>query len=145
MLGICLGAQLMAAALGAPVYESPHKEIGWFAIDKYARNRLTENLEKSITVFHWHGDTFDLPEKCTRLFSSMATPNQAFLYNNNGLAMQFHLEMTPALLKGMVENCADDLTPGMFCQTSEEILKQTSFFDANKKALFVLLDNFANI
>ncbi|MBC9230850.1 glutamine amidotransferase [bacterium SPL81] len=94
-IGICLGAQLIAHALGAKVYAGHQKEIGWSELEIKSldsdRNVLT-SLE-NIKVLHWHGDTFDLPNNATLLASSTIYPNQAFSLGNNILALQFHLEM----------------------------------------------------
>lgn len=95
-LGICLGAQLIARALGASVYPSPRKEIGW------AQIQLTEGGRRSAVrhlddtpVLHWHGDTFDLPTNCDLLASTEVCRNQAFQKGTNLLALQFHPEATP--------------------------------------------------
>lgn len=91
-LGICLGAQLIAHALGAKVYAGHSKEIGWSALQLA---NVTENILAplaEVPVLHWHGDTFDLPENSTLLASSTVYPNQAFSYGKNILALQFHIE-----------------------------------------------------
>lgn len=99
LLGICLGAQLMARAMGGRVYPGSAREIGW------AQIRLSDEGENSCLkalrdcdhqVLHWHGDTFDLPAGCTRLASTDITPNQAFAKGNKVLGLQFHLEMEPS-------------------------------------------------
>jgi GMP synthase (glutamine-hydrolysing) len=93
IFGICLGAQLMARALGARVYPAPAKELGWAPIV------LTEAGQHSVLqplgsgpVLHWHGDTFDLPQGATRLASTAICENQAFSVGKNALALQFHIE-----------------------------------------------------
>lgn len=93
-IGICLGAQLIAHALGAKVYAGHQKEIGWSQLEiKAVENNPLAALE-NVEVLHWHGDTFDLPSNATLLASSAIYPNQAFSIGNNILALQFHLEIT---------------------------------------------------
>jgi len=93
-IGICLGAQLIAHALGAKVYAGHQKEIGWSQLEiKAVENNPLAALEH-VEVLHWHGDTFDLPSNATLLASSAIYPNQAFSVGNNILALQFHLEIT---------------------------------------------------
>lgn len=92
-IGICLGAQLIAHALGAKVYAGHQKEIGWGLLEiKAAEPNILLPL-KDTHVLHWHGDTFDLPENAILLASSAIYPNQAFSIGNNILALQFHLEI----------------------------------------------------
>ena len=92
-LGICLGAQLIAHALGAKVYAGHVKEIGWSTLDiRYASQNLLAPLANT-AVLHWHGDTFDLPEQATLLASSKVYSNQAFQIGSNILALQFHIEV----------------------------------------------------
>lgn len=94
-IGICLGAQLIAHALGAKVYAGHQKEIGWSELEIKSLNSDSNVLTslESIKVLHWHGDTFELPNNATLLASSTIYPNQAFSVGNNILALQFHLEM----------------------------------------------------
>jgi GMP synthase (glutamine-hydrolysing) len=101
-LGICLGSQLMARALGSRVYAGPVKEIGWGKVEltsKGASSCLNPLQEADATVLHWHGDSFDLPEGAQRLASSTHYENQAFAYGPNALALQFHLEADPRQLE----------------------------------------------
>lgn len=108
VLGICLGAQLIAKALGARVYRNPVKEIGWFPVawtDEAHRDRLFSGLTQSETVFHWHGETFDLPPGAIWLAESEACRNQAFRFGTNVYGLQFHLEVTPDMI---AEWCAAD-------------------------------------
>ncbi len=112
VLGICLGAQLLARALGAPVYPSPAKEIGWFDIHPTAEaagDPLFSVLEPTETVFHWHGETFDLPPGASRLAYSAACPNQAFRAGRTVYGLQFHLEITPEMIADWC--CQDENGP----------------------------------
>lgn len=95
VLGLCLGAQLMARALGARVYPAGVKEIGWgpVSLTEAGRRSSLAALE-GCAVLHWHGDTFDLPSGASHLASTARTPNQAFAWERHGLALQFHIETT---------------------------------------------------
>ena len=101
-LGICLGSQLMAKALGSRVFKGPVKEIGWGTIDltEEGRSSCLKALQgDDAVVLHWHGDTFDLPQGAIRLASNANYENQAFAYGRNALALQFHLEADPRQLE----------------------------------------------
>ena len=106
VLGICLGAQMIAYAAGADVYKGGSTELGWYraaitdeGMKDPAFSALALPDEKSVEVFQWHADTFDLPAQAVRLASSEAFPNQAFRYGNNVYALQFHIEVTPAIVR----------------------------------------------
>ena len=95
VLGICLGAQIMARALGAHVYAAGWKELGWSPIMLSEAGQLSCLAALgAINVLHWHGDTFDLPDGASRLAATPRTPNQAFSFQRHGLALQFHIETT---------------------------------------------------
>jgi GMP synthase-like glutamine amidotransferase len=113
VLGICLGAQLIAKACGAAVRRNPQNEIGWFDIhltDAAAADPLFRRCNRAETVFHWHGETFDLPPGATLLATSDRCRNQAFRLGRATYGLQFHLEATPEMIADWCtqdENCAD--------------------------------------
>lgn len=99
VLGLCLGSQIMARALGARVYPGNGKEIGWAPLQVPAEAHdscLAPLAAGEVSVLHWHGDTFDLPDGATLLASTAAYAHQAFQWRTAGLALQFHPEVTRA-------------------------------------------------
>jgi len=123
LLGICLGAQLLASALGARVYPGPHKEIGWFDIESTSDRCDLFRFPRKATVFHWHGETFDLPPGATRLARSAGCENQAFQVGSRAIGLQFHLETTPASAASLIGHCRNELVDGRFIQSEEELRK----------------------
>jgi GMP synthase (glutamine-hydrolysing) len=112
VLGICLGAQLIASALGAKVYPGPQKEIGWYPVEVVAPNdEWTAGLPPQFMGFHWHGDTFDLPPGAVRLFGSKLYENQGFRLGANVLAIQFHFEVNAQMVNEWLEDegCSAEL------------------------------------
>jgi GMP synthase-like glutamine amidotransferase len=123
VLGICLGAQLIASAMGAKIYRNHVKEIGWFPIYGTSPNDTPLfSFPPSMTVFHWHGETFDLPKGATLLAKSDGCENQAFQIGKSVIGLQFHLETTPEAARELVTHCRDELVPAKYIQTEEEIL-----------------------
>lgn len=146
VLGICLGSQLVSAALGAKVYPNKEPEIGWFNIEltSFAQaDGLFYDMEKKFPVFHWHGDTFDIPENAVHLASSEACINQAYIYNKKVLALQFHLEPTMNSLLQMIAHGGTELKSGKYVQTREELLNENQLIENNKTILFKLLNRLA--
>lgn len=121
VLGICLGAQLMASTLGARVYPGPHKEIGWFDIESTSNHSALFQFPQAVTVFHWHGETFDLPAGATRLARSAVCENQAFQMGDRAIGLQFHLEMTPESVAAIIANCRHELIDGPYIQSEEQM------------------------
>ncbi|MBI3997112.1 MAG: gamma-glutamyl-gamma-aminobutyrate hydrolase family protein [Candidatus Omnitrophica bacterium] len=102
ILGVCLGAQLLAAALGAKVTKNPQKEIGWYSLMREPGaegDALWEPFGQTETVFQWHGDAFALPKGAVRLASSPLCAQQAFRYGTNAYGLQFHVEVTDAMIR----------------------------------------------
>lgn len=146
IIGICLGSQLLAEISGAKVYANKHKEIGWFPIHltkDAMHNKLFTGINSPFHVFHWHGDTFGLPGNSIHLAQSEACKNQAFLYKENILGIQFHLEMTKESLKEMLRHGKSELTEEKFIQSEEEIRSQEKYIENNKLILFIILDRLA--
>jgi GMP synthase-like glutamine amidotransferase len=119
--GICLGAQLMASSLGAAVYPASHKEIGWFDVYAVEHNWPSLVFPKQMQVFHWHGETFDLPAGAIHLAYSEACVNQAFQIGPRAIGLQFHLETTPESVDALVSNCRHELVPGKYVQSEQEL------------------------
>lgn len=122
VLGVCLGAQLIASALGARVYAGQEREIGWFDIEPVASGGGHFAFPSRVTVFHWHGETFDLPPGAAHLARSEACAHQAFQIGHNVIGLQFHLETTPESARSMVHHGRDELIARRHVQTEEVIL-----------------------
>lgn len=144
ILGICLGSQFLAEILGGKVYAAPHKEIGWFEIklSDEALNGLFKGSPETIQVFHWHGDTYTLPDKAVRLASSEATVNQGFVYEDYVLGLQFHFEVDDKAINGMNSAFDHELVKSKYVQTDVEIKSQIGLVSLNNDMMFKLLDNF---
>ncbi|SHK28449.1 type 1 glutamine amidotransferase [Rhodothermus profundi] len=130
VVGVCLGAQLLAEVLGGRVYPGPQPEIGWFPVrltPQGRRHRLMREVPDELIVFHWHGDTFELPPGAVHLMESAACAHQAFVWNDQALGLQFHLEMTPASVRALVQAGQAELeaarSRSAFVQTPEELLQ----------------------
>lgn len=115
ILGVCLGAQILASVLGAPVTRAPRQEIGWFPLtltSSAAQDPLWSGVASPCPMFHWHGDRFDLPPDATDMASSALTPCQGFRYSDNVYGFQFHLEVTEPMIQdwaaSSLEELADD-------------------------------------
>lgn len=143
VLGVCLGAQLIASAMGARVRAARRKEIGWFPVEAVRpgdeaggsvaapsvgrppaglRDAGIFRFPASIEVFHWHGETFDLPDGAVRLARSDACENQAFQLGRSVIGLQFHLETTPGSAREMIANCRHELQPAPNVQDEATIL-----------------------
>ena len=144
VLGVCLGAQMIAKALGAEVRKHSCTEIGWFPIlfeDVFLGTPLGQKLDRQMDVLHWHGDTFATPPGAMRIAGSEACANQGFLYEGRVLGLQFHLEMGVEEVDVMTEHFKDELLPEKFVQGGEEIKARTTESAAPaQRALFSILD-----
>jgi GMP synthase-like glutamine amidotransferase len=145
VLGICLGAQLVADVLGSKVYRNAVAEIGWFAValtKEGANSELLSGLDFSGPVLHWHGDTFNIPDGAVHLMKSEACNSQAFMYGDNVLALQFHFETTVELLTRMIKIEPDSLIKARWVMNEEELLEGEKYMHTNNQLLFNLLDRF---
>jgi len=143
LLGICLGAQLIAHAVGARVSKNPHKEIGWFAVhsDPQAQQHpLGCVIPDGLSVFHWHGDTFAIPDSAIPLASSAACQNQAFVLGDSVLGLQFHLEATQPWAERLIAHCSDELDGSTYVQTGAEMLSDPQRFVESNRVMAQLLD-----
>jgi GMP synthase-like glutamine amidotransferase len=114
ILGVCLGAQLLADVLGGRVHQNPVREIGWWPVGWLPAARTAPGwdfLPETSTPLHWHGDTFDLPPHAHWLAESADCPHQAFAWGRLALGLQFHLEADASSLRGLLDNCGHELTP----------------------------------
>jgi GMP synthase (glutamine-hydrolysing) len=144
IIGICLGSQLIASSLGAKVYRNHQKEIGWFPIrkSKGIKSKIFDGLPEEIVVFHWHGETFDLPIGAELIASSEASKNQIFVINDKIVGFQCHLETTAELLMSIPEKFKSELIPAKYIQSEDAMIQDEKKHAGNMhNVLFHVLDN----
>ena len=145
VLGICLGAQLLADVLGARVSRNEYKEVGWFPVsltDLGRQSRLISGFPDQFTAFHWHGDVFHTPEGADSLAISEACANQIFACDKI-LGLQFHLETLPTNAMDLCIHCKDELASAPFVQPAEAILSNATHYWAIHDLMRQLLGNMA--
>lgn len=126
IMGVCLGAQLIGEALGARTERSPYREIGKYPIqllDAAVNDPIFRHFPKQFDVMHWHNDMPGIPEGAELLASSEGCPRQIYRYGDRIYGFQCHLELTKDLVSGMIEYCADDLKPGPFVMSADDLMK----------------------
>ena len=147
VLGLCLGAQLLADVLGGTVSKGPQPEIGWYPVELTPAGRelpLFVDFPNRFTALHWHGDIFSIPPGATHVASSAACANQAFAYSGGRVVgLQFHLEETYESLAQLIENARGELMEGEWIATPEELLAPQAPFAPCRELLFALLDAMA--
>ncbi len=144
VFGICLGAQLIASVLGANVYAGEQREAGWRSVD-FEPSGLFGDFPSCMRVFHWHGDTFDLPTNATRFASNDAYQNQAF-YAHDGrvVATQFHLEFTENSIEFLLLSDSEYLvSDSPFVDSAQDIQSECTNVKGANKLLFDLLDRWS--
>ncbi|HOV80220.1 MAG TPA: type 1 glutamine amidotransferase [Bacillota bacterium] len=149
VLGTCLGGQLVARALGAPVTRNPVPEIGWYGLrltGEGLKSPLFEGLPEEFPVFHWHEDTFALPAGAVHLARTGGCVNQAFSFGRSVFALQFHLEITPEIIDSWAAVWGDELET-FHGQGAHELLKAEtrSVWDSYKKTAGTILKNWLGI
>jgi len=142
ILGICLGAQLIADAIDGSARHGISGEIGWFPVKFYAerKNKGLDFIPDDHTVLHWHGDTFKTPANAVRLASTREYPNQAFLYRNNVMGMQFHIEMDEKSVRAIVENIGNELAEAPLVQDEQQIMEGLKYVPENNKIMWRIMD-----
>lgn len=142
MLGVCLGAQLLAELLGGSVGPNPYKEIGWLPVSLSREARTSpffSGLPPFFTAFHWHGDTFSLPQDAIPLGESTGCRLQGFLWGDRVLALQFHLESTPESVEALITHCAEDITSGPYVQCADVMRQGFGNIEAMRPVMETLL------
>lgn len=139
VLGVCLGAQVLARALGAEVFKNAQPEIGWYPVEAVPGG-AEPPFGSPIDAFHWHGDTFALPPGTVPLARSEACAHQAFALGRRVVGLQFHLEMTPAGVRALVQACRDEIRAAPWVQSEREILGSHERFDLINRAMASTLD-----
>ncbi len=147
VLGICLGAQMIADTLGARVFKNEHIERGWHEIALTAEAGEApafSGLPECFEAFLWHGDAFEVPAGAAPLAQSKACENQAFAFGENVVGLQFHLEPTPASIAQLIEN-SGSVEPGPFVQEGADALIRPKAIARVNRLMDVLLDNLAGM
>jgi len=143
VVGVCLGAQILAELLGGDVTQGPHREIGWFPVHLTGAGHespVMSALSAEFTAFHWHGEVFSAPPGCEILAESDACKSQAFLYDNRVLALQYHLESTEESVELLLKNGGGDIDGSRYTQTAEDIREGLHNVNAANEHLAALLD-----
>ena len=135
ILGICLGAQLLAAALGARVENNAEVEIGWLPVECHAA--VPFKFPASVTVLHWHGETFSLPAQAQSFASSTRCRNQAFQIGTHIIGLQFHLEANAATVAQLLQHCAADLARLSYSLSAEKLQRDSAQYAAAANACMV--------
>jgi GMP synthase-like glutamine amidotransferase len=153
VLGICLGAQLIASALGARVAAGAHREVGWFPVEPVdaapgaaaGSSPAAPLFPRRFTAFHWHGEAFELPRGAAHLARSAGCENQAFSLGPRVIGLQFHLETTPEAAAALCTSCPQDLAPGRYVQSRERMLAAGARFEEANRIMGQLLARLAAV
>ena len=146
VLGVCLGAQLLADVMGARVYQNRHKEIGWFPVHltrQVTSTSLLADFPEPFPAFHWHGETFEIPAGALHLARSEACEHQAFEFGGKVLGLQFHLEVSPTSVRALIQNCRTDIGSGRYQQSPIQMLACGKEFAIVRQLVYRMLDRLA--
>lgn len=149
VLGICLGAQMIAEVLGGNVRRGPFKEIGWHRVmltEGGKKSNVFQHFPWGFQAFHWHGDVFEIPDDCVRLAESEGYMNQAFSYGENVVGLQFHLEVSASDVDAMLAAAGGDLeSGGPFVQSEVRIRQLQASMVSARPLASLLMDNLATV
>ncbi|MEW5909207.1 MAG: type 1 glutamine amidotransferase [Thermodesulfobacteriota bacterium] len=148
IIGICLGAQILAHVLGARVYPNRFKEIGWFPV-RFTTEGLAmshfQGMPEKINVFQWHGDTFDMPDGAILTATGEVCENQSFLFGKTVFAFQFHLEATEQSAAALIKHCGHEIIEAPYIQSAGRILEKKSDFTVSNGYMDSFLDRFSSL
>lgn len=144
ILGICLGAQLLAHVMGAKVEKARHKEIGWYAVQKTAQaknNSFLDLIPDEFHSFQWHGDGFEIPPGAEQIFTNENNPNQGFIYKDQVIGVQFHPEMDEASIESLIWRNKNELANNhSTIQSADQIRSGYSHQDQNRDIMHALIE-----
>lgn len=143
VLGICLGAQIIAHSLGARVFQNLETEIGWYQVrltDDAIYSELFKSISRKFNAFHWHGETFEIPAGAVRIASSSACANQAFAIGDRVVGLQFHLEVEAQNIAALIDNCGDEIVDAPWIESANSMLSKHARCGNANEIMFEILD-----
>lgn len=141
VLGICLGAQLIADVLGGRISRNKYTEIGWYPVTLTTDPAVFNGFPGNFIAFHWHRDTFEIPVGGVGFAESKGCSNQGFVYKDRVIGLQFHIEYSQKSIEQMLQNCGDEIVEGMYIQEQDEILAGANNLKETNRILNLFLNN----
>jgi len=148
VIGVCLGSQMIASALGARVYKNTEPEMGFWPINfskEAQQDSVFRHFPENLEVMHFHFDTFTLPEGAILMAKSTVTPVQAFRYGTNVFALQFHSELTESNLPVFIKELEAEIIPGPLVQNPHEMLQKINSCSINNEIFSKVLDEILHL
>jgi len=148
VIGVCLGSQMIATALGASVYKNSEPEMGFWPIsfsEVAQQDCVFRHFPANLDVMHFHFDTFTLPDGAILMANSTVTPVQAFRYGKNVFALQFHSELTESNLPKFITELDTEIIPGPLVQNPQEMLQKINSCSINNEIFSKVLDEIARL